>query len=289
MSGEHDISGLSAITELKGAHLDEEQLAALAMGASEDRTGHLTGCDQCGKALASHRALLRELDALPAIQPSGELVSRVRREIVSAMHAEREAGKRARSNAPSGVRGWFTASVVAVVGLIAVLALGDFTVLSTMDSLSIARWALALAVLGGAVTIARLAPRSSQHAAMGLGGALGAAVGLGVLDVLTTHPTMGEHLGCEMIMMLAALAPATAALLVLRRGSGASMDARGAMLEAAAGGAAGALAGQAALFTTCSSPEALVHVLVFHLLTFLGIVTASALLGRFTFSVSQPR
>jgi len=232
--------------------------------------------------------LLSELDALPVIPLSGEVSSRVRREIVSAMHAEREANERAEVSAPTGLRGRFTAGVVAVVGVIAVLALGDFTVLSSMDGLSVARWAVALAVLGGAVAIARLAPRSSQNAALGLGGALGAAVGLGVLDVVTTHQVMGEHLGCEKIMMLAALAPATAALLVLRRGTG-SKDARGAMLEAAAGGAAGALAGQAALFTTCSSPEALVHVVVFHLITFVGIVTASALLGRFTFSVTAQR
>lgn len=267
-------------------HLDDEQLAALALGASDDHTGHLAGCERCTEALASHRSVLSELDALPPIQPPSELVSRVRLEIVSAMQAERDAQVRAESTAPSGVGGWLTAGVVAVVGVIAVLVLGDFSGLASMDGLSIARWALALAVLGGAVAIARLAPRSSQNAAMGLGGALGAAVGLGILDVVTTHQTMGEHLGCEKIMMLAALAPATAALLVLRR-SDSNKSAQGAMLEAAAGGAAGALAGQAALFTTCSSPEALVHVMVFHLLTFLGIVTASALLGRLTFSVAQ--
>ncbi len=264
------MSDLATITALKGEHLDEEQLASLALGVSEDRTGHLAGCAQCTAELEAQRAMLGELDALPGLEPAPEVLAAVRTEIVTAMQAPE----------PARVP-WLTAGVVAVVGVLALMALGDFTALEAMDPLTVARWVLALGVLGGAIAIARTAARSSRHAALGLGGALGAAVGLGVLDLMASNEVIGEHLGCEQILMLAALAPLATSLFAVRRGAA---DPGRAALEAAAGGAAGALAGQAALFTTCSSPEGLLHVLFFHVLTFVGIAMISALLGRAVYS-----
>jgi hypothetical protein len=266
-------------------HLDGDTLAALAMGEPDAAArAHVEGCEACRRELAANERVLRELDALPLPRPAEGALERVRLAVIDEMSA----GSRRAPRREAGAIDAVTAGVVAVVGAIALWALADFSALATVDGADVARWALALAALGGAVAIGLFAPRSMAAAGRGLAAALGGAAALAVIDLMVVPPGVGEHLGCEYVLMLVASAPLLTAVLSARRRVADGASAVEATLQAAAGAGAGALAGQAALFTTCSSPEGLLHVAVFHVLTFVGIVAVGALLGRATHLLARP-
>lgn len=281
---------------MKG-HLDAETLAALAFEEEGDREqttphatteyaearAHLRTCAACTEELAAHRALLGDLAAIPAPAPSAAALEKTKNEIVARIHAE------ARRKMPT--RDVATGVVTALIGVIALVTLGDFEALADLSALDVLRWTVALLVLGAASVLGTRTPTSMRQVALALGGTVAVSVLLAALDLLTTDVGFGEHYACEKITMLVASAPLASALLFVRghaRSQGASMgssEGHAMGMHAAFGGAAGALAGQAALFTTCASAEGVLHVLGYHVLAVVGVVLASAILGRL---VSSP-
>lgn len=264
-------------------HLDADRISALALGVTPDgeaaeARAHLDGCDACRRELAASEQVLRQLDTLPAAQPTSASLERIRLAVREQIALDAAPAKPRRAGSVDRA----TAAVIAVVGVIALWALADFEALAMVDGADVARWTMALMALGGAVAIAAVAPRSLTSAARGLAAVLASAAALAVIDLWVINPEVGEHLGCEYVLMLVASAPLVTAVLSARRRVADGASAAEATLQSAAGAGAGALAGMAALFTTCSSPEGLLHVAAFHVLTFAGIVAVGAALGRVT-------
>lgn len=239
------------------AHLDESQRAEALFGEpSAEAQRHLDGCAECRAELSTLRDTLGELDQLPPT------LTAARREELRTRVIERLAP------APD----WTTGAVTAVVALVAFVGLSD--------SPDLVRWALAISAALGASALVTRAPATVGQAWARVGLALGASLALGAFDLLAhglgRGPALGEHFQCEYIVSFVAAAPMVSAAFFARRGTDPTWRA----LHGATGAAAGALAGQAALLTTCSSPEGFLHVAVFHVCAVLGATLVGALVGR---------
>lgn len=239
-------------------HPSEEDLSiALFEGPSGEVAAHLRRCPSCAAQLEALRRTLGAVDALPPPALAPAHVESLRQRV----HA---------SLAPA--RDWATGAVTATVALLAFVFLAD-----APDAL---RWALALAAALGATMLATQPVRSRSDAWLGVGLALAGSLALAAFDVLGhglgRGGELGEHYRCEYIVSFVAAAPLMSACFFARRGTDPVLRA----LRGATGASAGALAGQAALLTTCSSPEGFLHVTVFHVCAVLGATLVGAIVGR---------
>ena len=145
--------------------------------------------------------------------------------------------------------------------------------------ISTARGALALATIAVAALLPSLAMRSDPRGGHrgGVGAtllALGLSLAVGLVDYHEVALVSGHAMGCLQAELAIGALPLVAMLALAR-----SRPHVGAA-QTAAVGAAGALAGQAVLLTSCAADESVLHVLFFHVA---GVVLAGlygAGLGR---------
>lgn len=218
-----------------------------------EATSHAQECSECARALRSGERLFEAFLVLPLPEPpSAALLSRIKREI----HADL-------ARVPERVVVKERPAVIAItVGVAFVLA----SVLSKHEDVTTTRWTAALLVAAFAALLATL---GGKRASVTLFTSIAASAGFSLYAQAGEGMSTGIGVRCALFEVGVALAPlGAAAYLALSGGP------RGA-LPFAAVGAAGGLAGHAALHVHCPMHSAHPHLLAFHL----GGVVVAALVG----------
>ncbi len=258
------------------SHLDDETLACLAMteasAAERDAAeAHLATCAECAARLRRDRDLLGLVASVSDVPPPSEqTLRRMRARLMAEVTPRHDV---------------WTGLAVSAAGL-AVLA-------TRLEDMRIERILPALACIAFAGIVAAFAARpehpSSRAATSGVGrwpvwlGLVLVSVVVGGLDLVTLSASVGQAVGCERFIVIAAIVPCVTALYAQHRaasttqGPPASVSARAS--SGAIGAAAGALAAQAAMLTWCSSEAGWPHVVVFHVATVLGVSLVGAIAG----------
>lgn len=143
---------------------------------------------------------------------------------------------------------------------------------------SLVRHVAALGAIGLGALLVATASRSRFAGALSLGVIVAASVGVSLFDLATSSLAIGQPVGCEQLILMAAVLPWGAALWVSRRSAPSSADASGQRYAVAAAG--GALMAQAAMLTWCSTDEGWPHVMGFHVLAVVAAGLVGGPLGR---------
>ena len=257
-------------------HFTSDEIAAIAMGDGDDAAlaGHAADCTDCAKEWQSAKRLVSLMDGLAATPaPSEKAMQRTQARVRALLSAGvvrgadptqlRRPALAGTVPAPSPMRGL---TVGAAVLVSAVIAFG-----LSAPSISPYRILIALATIGVAALLPNLALRSERDAIVASSLALGLSMTLGLLDYTEVRLVAGHAISCFSTELAIGALP-----LVVMLGMARSSTARLGTLASAAGGAAGALAGQGVLLTTCAADESVLHVLFFHVA---GVVVATLVGG----------
>lgn len=233
-------------------HRDAGEMAALAMVPETDPErvaleAHVAGCGRCGAEWRRARRLASLVGTLAAPPPPSDAVlARARASVHAALASARGAAPR-----PSKVAGLAVAAAVLVSVALSFAFQGP--------PISVPRMLLALTTIGVAALLPSFAMRTARDAAIATVSALGLSTLLGLLDYQVLTMESAHALGCMRVELVAAALPVIAMLGVAR-----SSDRRHGAAQVAAAGAAGALAGQGVLLTSCAADASALHVLAFH-------------------------
>lgn len=223
---------------------DPERVAAVA---------HARECEECARALRSGERLFQAFSELsPPEPPSLALTSRIREQVLADL---------ARVPERVVVR---ERPVPIAIAIGVAFAFGSL--LSRHDDATTSRWTAAILVAAFAALLAFL---GGKRAATVLVASIAASFGFSVYAQAGEGLSAGLGVRCALFEVVVALAPLGAATYLALSGGP-----RGA-LPFAAVGAAGGLAGHAALHIHCPAQSAHPHLLAFHL----GGVVLSALVG----------
>lgn len=224
---------------------------------------HVASCPDCAREWEKAARLSALFEKLAPPPPADERsLGRTRARIHAALASEPRVAPPPRSQLP----GFAIAAGLLISSCVALYLFGP--------SISGTRTVLALATIGVAAILSSLALRSDRHAIGATLGALVLSLGVGLVDYRELALDMGHAIGCLQMELAIGALP-----LLLMLGVSRSRSDVGAA-QTAAVGAAGALAGQAVLLTSCAADESVLHVLLFHVA---GVVLAGlygAGLGR---------
>jgi len=245
------------------AHFSPDEIAAIAMGDGDDAAlaSHAAECAVCAKQWQGAKRLVSLMDGLAAPPPPSEKAMQRTQARVRALLAS-EPREAAPAPVPA-IRGLMVGAAVLVSVVIAFALSGP--------SISPYRILIALATIGVAALLPNLALRSERDALVASALALGLSMTLGLLDYTEISLVAGHAISCFSTELAIGALP-----LVTMLGMARSSSARLGTLASAAGGAAGALAGQGVLLTTCAADESVLHVLFFHVA---GVVVATLVGG----------
>lgn len=238
-------------------------LAAMPEGDAERAAfeAHAAGCATCGAELRRAARLASLLGSLATPPPASQDALRRTRARVHALLAAEPRSRAAPARSP--VAGLAVAAAV-VVSVVVALSLSG-------PAISVPRVLLAITTVGVAALLPSFAMRSERDAIAATGTALGLSLLLGRLDYTEFPYVAGHTVGCLQVELVVAALPLMA-VLAFSRSAGRRLGA----LQSAATGAAGALAGQGVLLTTCAADESALHVLAFHVA---GVALASVIGG----------
>jgi hypothetical protein len=231
-------------------------------GTDPDRArfeAHAASCEACDKEWGRATKLASLIGTLATPPPASEKALARTRARVHALLASEPSTPR---EAPSPV------TPLALAAAVVVSVVAAFSVMG--PSISMSRMLLAITTIGVAALLPGFALRSPSRAKLAAGLALALSFVLAFVDYSVMTMIAGHTVGCLRIELVIGALPLFMMVAMSRRAD----PAHGAWQSAAAG-AAGALAGQGVLLTTCAADESVMHVLAFHV----AGVAAAALLG----------
>jgi hypothetical protein len=246
------------------SHPSKEEIAGTAMleAGDPDRArveAHAASCEACGKEWRRATKLASLMGTLATPPPANEkALARTRARV----HALLATDDRSPRDVASPI------SPLALAAAVVVSVVAAFSVMGPSSSIS--RALLSLTTIGVAALLPGFALRSPSRAKIATAFTLALSFVLAFVDYSVLTMIDGHTVGCLQIEMVIGALPLVAMVAMSRRA-----DPMHGAWQSAAAGAAGALAGQGVLLTTCASDESVMHVLAYHVTG----VLAAALLG----------
>jgi len=245
-------------------HPPATEIAGLAMLEPGDPErarfeAHAAECDACAKEWRRATKLASLMGTLATPPPASERsLARTQARVRALLASERGAPDLETTSAPP-----LSLAAAVIVSVVAAFSVSP-------PSISLSRTLLAITTVGVAALLPGYALRSPSRAKRAAALALSLSFVLAFVDYSVIPMIAGHTVGCLRIELVIGALPLVAMLAMSRRAD----PVHGAWQSAAAG-AAGALAGQGVLLTTCAADESVMHVLAFHV----AGVAAAALLG----------